>query len=354
MNAHPIISFTSSGEQAVIAVGSQFLLVNLKTSEISQPSEFTSTYTTDVLAAAVSDDFRLIATGGEDKSLHFHTSSGALVHKCSLDKKVTTLAFIPGLTDGETTLLTADRYGDILAFDIQSDLTVLKPRLLIGHLSVVVGSIPSLDRRYLISCDRDSKIRVSGYPNTFDIAAYCLGHTASVASITTVPHQPQLLISSGGDGSVRLWKFADGELLRSAQLAVSTVTHGVCCSAVHPVCAASVEGQNAIHIIRISDMTVQQRIDLQSAPSDFKFDQFGRLWILAAQPFVSMFAVDAADGLYKPTSDGLTNALNTHPVARLAVGTKPPSFIWLQISHEHGKPGKAAAKPGTAEVDEGR
>jgi tRNA (guanine-N(7)-)-methyltransferase subunit TRM82 len=64
-------------------------------------------------------------------------------------------------------------------------------RLIAGHVSMLfdivsntlhmvhnkLAQVLSSDEKYLISCDRDEKIRVSHFPNAFDIEAYCLGHT---------------------------------------------------------------------------------------------------------------------------------------------------------------------------------
>jgi len=104
-------------------------------------------------------------------------------------KNVTSLNFV---SSPSQMLLVADRYGDIHAYDIVHNQISDKPRLLIGHLSLTVamvslceyaaggltnGQATSLDGKFLISCDRDSKIRVSHMPNTFKISSYCLGHT---------------------------------------------------------------------------------------------------------------------------------------------------------------------------------
>jgi tRNA (guanine-N(7)-)-methyltransferase subunit TRM82 len=38
----------------------------------------------------------------------------------------------------------------------------------------------SHDKKYLITSDRDEKIRVTSYPDTYNIQAFCLGHTKYV------------------------------------------------------------------------------------------------------------------------------------------------------------------------------
>ena len=33
-----------------------------------------------------------------------------------------------------------------------------------------------MDQKYVITADRDEKIRISHFPNAYNIKAYCLGH----------------------------------------------------------------------------------------------------------------------------------------------------------------------------------
>jgi len=41
-----------------------------------------------------------------------------------------------------------------------------------------------------------------------------------VSSLAILPQQPSSLLSSGGDGYVRLWKYVDGALLSSLMVRV--------------------------------------------------------------------------------------------------------------------------------------
>ena len=64
---------------------------------------------------------------------------------------------------------------------------------------------------YIITSDRDEKIRVSKFPNSYNIQCYCLGHTDFVTSIQVVVHSREnLLLSGSGDGSLRVWKYLEG------------------------------------------------------------------------------------------------------------------------------------------------
>jgi WD40 repeat protein len=64
--------------------------------------------------------------------------------------------------------------------------------------------------KYVITCDRDEKIRVSHFPNSYNISNFCLGHTEFVAGLAICPHRPSLLCSASGDGTLRIWDFLNG------------------------------------------------------------------------------------------------------------------------------------------------
>ena len=87
----------------------------------------------------------------------------------------------------------------------------------------------------VVTSDRDEKIRyyhkskfvqvcvdliiarVSHYPNAYNIANYCLGHADFVSSVSILPEpDSNLLLSSSGDGTLKLWDFEKGEELCSA------------------------------------------------------------------------------------------------------------------------------------------
>lgn len=45
-----------------------------------------------------------------------------------------------------------------------------------GHVSMITDILLTLDERYLITADKDEKIRITHYPQTFDIHGFCFGH----------------------------------------------------------------------------------------------------------------------------------------------------------------------------------
>jgi len=69
--------------------------------------------------------------------------------------------------------------------------------------------------KFIITCDRDEKIRVSHYPNSYNIHNFCLGHFEFVSGIALCPHNPSFLCSSSGDGTIRIWDFSRGVELDS-------------------------------------------------------------------------------------------------------------------------------------------
>ncbi|XP_052019606.1 tRNA (guanine-N(7)-)-methyltransferase non-catalytic subunit WDR4 isoform X2 [Apodemus sylvaticus] len=77
----------------------------------------------------------------------------------------------------------------------------------------------SPDEQFVLTADRDEKIRVSWAAAPHSIEAFCLGHTEFVSRILVVPGHPELLLSSSGDGTLRLWKYRSGCQLQCCDLA---------------------------------------------------------------------------------------------------------------------------------------
>ncbi|CAL4126202.1 unnamed protein product, partial [Meganyctiphanes norvegica] len=81
---------------------------------------------------------------------------------------------------------------------------------LFGHLSMLLDMIITKDGQYIVTCDRDEKIRVSKFPNAYNIQTFCLGHTEFVTKILQLPTDTLKILSCSGDGKLKLWNLETG------------------------------------------------------------------------------------------------------------------------------------------------
>nr|XP_003703824.1 PREDICTED: tRNA (guanine-N(7)-)-methyltransferase non-catalytic subunit WDR4 [Megachile rotundata] len=107
-------------------------------------------------------------------------------------------------------IIVADKAGDVYLF---SNKEFANGILLLGHLSMLLDVLITEDERYIITTDRDEKIRVSMFPNSYNIVSYCLGHRKFVTNIAELPHDKSVLVSCGGDGKLILWNYKIGKEL---------------------------------------------------------------------------------------------------------------------------------------------
>jgi WD40 repeat protein len=106
----------------------------------------------------------------------------------------------------KTNVFFSDKSGDAFLFAESSE----EGHLLLGHLSLLLDLLvtkASNGKSYILTCDRDEKIRVSEFPNCYNIHNFCLGHSDFVTGIAVVPDAQDLLISSSGDGTLKIWNF---------------------------------------------------------------------------------------------------------------------------------------------------
>jgi len=73
--------------------------------------------------------------------------------------------------------------------------------------------------KFVITSERDEKIRVSRFPNAYNIHNFCLGHTEFVTSLSLL--SPNLLLSGSGDATIRLWNFIEGQQLHLERIRTS-------------------------------------------------------------------------------------------------------------------------------------
>jgi len=137
-----------------------------------------------------------------------YQASKRAVHMC--------FATLPSSTskssgDGEGTLclVTGDLAGDAYAYS----LTTKKSKLLLGHTASMLTGVAVLGNR-ILSADRDEKVRVSRFPQSYLIEGYLLGHTQYITSLDTLEKNGlQLVATSSGDSTIRLWNLETLEQL---------------------------------------------------------------------------------------------------------------------------------------------
>uniref|UniRef100_D3TPB1 26S proteasome regulatory complex ATPase RPT4 n=1 Tax=Glossina morsitans morsitans TaxID=37546 RepID=D3TPB1_GLOMM len=153
-----------------------------------------------------------VTTSGQKALLLYklRPEHGKLVSIRSLTRASSSLVF----SKNGKRLLVTDKTGDCYEYDCED--MEAKPKLLLGHLSIVYDVLWSADEKYIITCDRDDKIRVSHYPNTHDIHGYCLGHKEFVSALGFLNND--ILISVSGDKSLRLWDFKESKQLKKLDL----------------------------------------------------------------------------------------------------------------------------------------
>lgn len=268
-------------------------------------------------ALSFSADGRLLLTGSEDKLLKvWCADSWRCVRVLSAPKKISAAAFSANASH----VMFADKFGDVQVGatgpaapppaegSAPAAPAPVPGSLLLGHFCAVVTSLQATaDGKYVISTDRESKVRVSAMPKeptkvwrmvhrvfcvcmaclqdtlrrcgvdnevllvtlfllvsagrhehpsrkgsagavlllhgrplaptsptnqpqlthlsaaspqgSYEIQSYCLGHTSFVTSSALAAPGSGLLLTSGGDGAVRLWAYESGKLLDTYQVA---------------------------------------------------------------------------------------------------------------------------------------
>jgi hypothetical protein len=112
-----------------------------------------------------------------------------------------------------------------------------------------------VDGRHVISADRYGKIRVSQFPRGFNIDCFCLGHEDLVTDLLCPASHPELLISSSLDGTLRVWRYADGACLQRLAICEKDEDAEPVLAAFSPasgLVAVNVRGTGVLHLYSIA------------------------------------------------------------------------------------------------------
>ncbi|RDB23684.1 tRNA (guanine-N(7)-)-methyltransferase non-catalytic subunit TRM82 [Hypsizygus marmoreus] len=183
-----------------------------------------------IRCAAVDSSGRYLATSGEDKMLKVWEVEGlGLLSERELPKRPTAVRF----TADAQTILASDKFGDVFSypFHFTPPLTANQQKdalsshenpsggkLILGHASLLTAFLLTADEKYIITADRDEHIRVSWFPQGYNIEMYCLGHTKFVSAIHNPSFSPGDLISGGGDPVLKIWDWMTGKVKHEIEI----------------------------------------------------------------------------------------------------------------------------------------
>lgn len=164
-----------------------------------------------VTIGSFSDDYRLFGVSDSYKRIFLlYTHDWSIKREFITERKLIKMCF----NKNSSNLLCADRTGDVYSYDL-TDVSVKNGKLLMGHLSILLDFKLTTDEKFIITSDRDEKIRVSKYPNCYNIECYCLDHTEFVSCV--ILWGDDRIISGSGDGTIRIWNFKTGKCLNKLE-----------------------------------------------------------------------------------------------------------------------------------------
>jgi len=151
--------------------------------------------TNDIVDFAVKGS--TLAVAYNDKTieiLEFKNESFIVKKTTHVQKRPTSIVFHPR---NENVLL-ADKTGDIYDLDFETKCDDQKP--ILGHVSMLLSI--AAGERFILSADRDEKIKVSLIDKPFVIHGYLLGHSQFVRNVYCLQG---FAVSFSGDFTVKLW-----------------------------------------------------------------------------------------------------------------------------------------------------
>ncbi|KAM7495994.1 hypothetical protein LguiA_020408 [Lonicera macranthoides] len=229
--APALIALHPFQQSVAVAVGSDLRVFNLQegclltlVDDSSEPLHKDS-----IRAICYGAKGKLFVSAGDDKLVKiWSTDSWQCLYNVASEKRVTAVAIS---NDGQFVCF-ADKFGvvwvvELAGFHENQALAHKKAAPVLAHYCSIITSLEiSPDGQFIISADRDFKIRVTVFPKkpldgAHEIQSFCLGHTEFVSCLAFIYNQdhPQgFLVSGSGDSTVRLWDFTSGSLLDTCEV----------------------------------------------------------------------------------------------------------------------------------------
>jgi tRNA (guanine-N(7)-)-methyltransferase subunit TRM82 len=267
---------------------------------------------TNVRCIAFSRCGTFLAAATDDKTAYLYsTDTWQCIKTLKAPKKISAVNFS---ADGSL-LLAANKFGDV---GVTSTATHNETQfeLFLGHYCSVITSLTlSHDGTLLATTDRDGKVRINKMPESsplqgcHDIQCFGFGHTDFVSCSAFLQQDDnEVLISGGGDGTLRMWNKIDGSELATIQLGTISQDSDEDNTQKQPVLAVcpSKDGKYLVVALDgVKDLSIVS-VDVQGR----KFLESGKCCV-AGVPFATDICLDASSGKFFIASGPLntTNAV---------------------------------------------
>ncbi|KAL0486504.1 tRNA methyltransferase non-catalytic subunit [Acrasis kona] len=244
--------------------------------------------------------------------------------------------------DGKEVWL-ADKNGDAYSLDtsaITGDDTFVytSATLRLGHISVITDMLQTSDQKYVITSDRDEKIRVSQYPECYIIHTYLLGNKEAITSVKQIDQDH--IISSSLDRVLSIWshKKEEDQLVCKYQLEdTSLIPMKMSCAqngSLHLI-AVAIEQKPQIQIFSFDGTSIKpfQVLDLPAAAFDVKLTSTFELWALTSQK-ESFVVYSLQENQFKPSSVHNSSVQTINALISLGVDPNNKQMYKSSIYHK--------------------
>ena len=239
-----------------------------------------------VRAIAFSKDNKKIAFGGDDKVLRaWDLSEDKLICAKSIPKRVTEMHF-----DKKDRVVFADKFGDVFRvnlYDGKEDVVDEdgESECILGHISTISCMKLDSECKVIVTGDRDEKVRISRYPDAYNIITYCLGHKSSILGVVFCTQN--ILCSGAADGFIKLWSWKEsGREVFSIAPCGEGSSDAVIPADYHAKTqsvAVLAEGTKAVWIYRLVEaekrLELVKKVDTVAVPAACKFLEDGSLLV---------------------------------------------------------------------------
>jgi tRNA (guanine-N(7)-)-methyltransferase subunit TRM82 len=248
-----------------------------------------------------------------------------------------------GANEDCNVIIAGDLSGDSYAYPIPSNcassnnetatMKSASRRLLLGHTASILTGMqvsPSSkkNQQFILTADRDEKVRVSHFPEAHIIHGYLLGHSAFISAMDAVTavtkddgvneDRRTLCLTASGDGTVRLW---DYELCKEVGM-VPVVLKESAKDNNDEVKDDSVAETNDVKKESNNEENDDESVDFDSDDFEEDYDGLIAVPLAVAISSDSKFAIVARDGV---------SSIDIHPIPPPA--QKTSTFSSLALSH---------------------